>query len=164
MTIKQKKFTEEYIKSGNGTEAVKKAGYGRKNKVLANDTAKAIASENLTKPYIINAIDKRMAQIEAKTDLSVQKVQSEHLRLQALAESKADISTANSCLTQAGRTIGAYLDNVVNPNALPIQQLSEPELEQLRAMAARALDIRLSPNAAGLDLSRAGTEPAQRQA
>lgn len=51
LTRKQSKFVEKYIETGNGTVSAKEA-YDVKN----NDTAKSIASENLTKPYIINAI------------------------------------------------------------------------------------------------------------
>lgn len=45
LTLKQKKFTTEYLKSGNGTQAAIKAGYSKYS-------AKEIASENLTKPNI----------------------------------------------------------------------------------------------------------------
>lgn len=51
LTKKQKKFVKEYIKDENGTQAALKA-YDTKD----NPTARAIASENLTKPNIINAI------------------------------------------------------------------------------------------------------------
>lgn len=45
LTLKQKKFTAEYLKSGNATQAAKKAGYSKK-------TAAKIGSENLQKPDI----------------------------------------------------------------------------------------------------------------
>src|ERR1700734_1172040 len=48
LTKKQRKFVNEYADTGNGSLAVKEAGYD-----VANDeTARAIASENLTKPNI----------------------------------------------------------------------------------------------------------------
>lgn len=50
LTSKQKKFVEFY--NGNATEAAIKAGYSKK-------TAKAIANENLTKPYLLQAIKQR---------------------------------------------------------------------------------------------------------
>jgi phage terminase small subunit len=49
MTLKQRKFTKEYLKSGNGTQAAIKAGYSKKS---AHD----IASENLRKPEIKAAV------------------------------------------------------------------------------------------------------------
>lgn len=45
LSLKQKKFCEEYVISGNATEAAKKAGYSEK-------TAYSIGTENLKKPEI----------------------------------------------------------------------------------------------------------------
>ena len=45
LTLKQKKFTSEYIKTGNATKSAIKAGYSKK-------TAHSIGSENLKKPEI----------------------------------------------------------------------------------------------------------------
>lgn len=57
LTEKQKRFADEYIKSGNAKEAAIKAGYSQK-------TAKVAGYENLTKPYLRNYIDERMRAIE----------------------------------------------------------------------------------------------------
>lgn len=57
LTEKQKRFADEYIKSGNAKEAAIKAGYSQK-------TAKVAGYENLTKPYLKNYIDERMRTIE----------------------------------------------------------------------------------------------------
>ena len=57
LTEKQKRFADEYIKSGNATQAAIKAGYSKK-------TARTIAQQNLTKLDIKNYIDDRMKVIE----------------------------------------------------------------------------------------------------
>lgn len=57
LTPKQKAFADYYIKCGNATEAAKKAGYSEK-------TARYIASENLTKPVILEYIADRQKQID----------------------------------------------------------------------------------------------------
>ena len=57
LTEKQKRFADEYIKSGNATQAAIKAGYSKK-------TARVIGQENLLKPAIKNYIDERMRAIE----------------------------------------------------------------------------------------------------
>lgn len=57
LTIKQKKFADEYIISGNATQAAINAGYSEK-------TARKIGSENLTKPDIKSYIDERMKKLE----------------------------------------------------------------------------------------------------
>lgn len=56
LTIKQKKFADEYIISGNATEAAIKAGYSR-------TSARFVGAENLTKPNIKFYIDSRLEEI-----------------------------------------------------------------------------------------------------
>lgn len=58
-TLKQKKFADEYIISGNATQSAIKAGYSKK-------TAGVIAVENLEKPNIKAYIDKRLKELDDK--------------------------------------------------------------------------------------------------
>lgn len=53
MTTNQQRFIEEYCKDFNATQAAIRAGYSQK-------TARAIGQENLTKPYIAEAIKERL--------------------------------------------------------------------------------------------------------
>ena len=55
LTIKQRKFIDEVIKTGNATQAVKKAGYK-----TTEWSARSIGSENLTKPNIKAEIENRL--------------------------------------------------------------------------------------------------------
>lgn len=57
LTPKQKKFADNYIKSGNATQSAIDADYSKK-------TARSIGQENLTKPDIKSYIDERMQRIE----------------------------------------------------------------------------------------------------
>ena len=59
MTLKQQRFADEYIITGNATQSAIKAGYSKK-------TARAIANENLMKPYIKSYIDVRLAKLESE--------------------------------------------------------------------------------------------------
>lgn len=59
LTPKQKAFADNYIISGNATEAAIKAGYSKKN-------ARQIGSENLTKLDIAEYIKQRTAPTEQK--------------------------------------------------------------------------------------------------
>lgn len=56
MTPKQQKFADEYIISGNATQAVLKAGYETKN-------PNRIASQNLSKKEIKDYIDENLAKL-----------------------------------------------------------------------------------------------------
>ena len=57
LTIKQKKFADEYIISGNATQSAINAGYSKK-------TCYSIGNENLKKPEIKAYIDERMKKLE----------------------------------------------------------------------------------------------------
>ena len=57
LTAKQQRFCDEYLIDLNATQAAIRAGYSKK-------TARAIANENLTKPYIKEYIEKRMSEKE----------------------------------------------------------------------------------------------------
>lgn len=59
LTTKQKRFCEEYLVSGNATDAALKAGYSKK-------TARSVGCENLTKPDIKNYIDEKLKEIESR--------------------------------------------------------------------------------------------------
>lgn len=52
MTLKQQKFADEYLVSGNATKAALKAGYSKKS-------AYSIGAENLKKPVIAAYIKKK---------------------------------------------------------------------------------------------------------
>lgn len=60
MTIKQKKFADEYIKTGNATQSAINAGYSKK-------TARVTGAENLTKPNIKAYIDKKLSELESES-------------------------------------------------------------------------------------------------
>lgn len=65
LTAKQKKFADNYIKTGNATQSAIDAGYSKK-------TAPTIASENLIKPNIKAYIDKKMREIESDSIMGAQ--------------------------------------------------------------------------------------------
>ncbi|MGX7200053.1 terminase small subunit [Enterococcus nangangensis] len=67
LTEKQQRFADEYIISGNATQAAIKAGYSKR-------TAKQIGQENLTKPDLKTYIDKRLEQIKSRKIASQEEV------------------------------------------------------------------------------------------
>jgi phage terminase small subunit len=58
LTPKQKCFADNYIILGNATEAALRAGYSK-------TTARSIGCENLTKPDILEYMEKRLEELEA---------------------------------------------------------------------------------------------------
>jgi phage terminase small subunit len=67
LTPKQQRFVEEYLVDPNATQAAIKAGYSPK-------TARAIGSENLTKPAIRAAICRAQAERSERTRISADQV------------------------------------------------------------------------------------------
>ena len=67
MTPKQKRFVDEYLVDLNATQAAIRAGYSER-------TARITAAQNLTKPNIQSAIEKRIKDREKRTELSQDKV------------------------------------------------------------------------------------------
>lgn len=65
LTIKQQRFADEYIISGNATEAAKKAGYSEK-------TASVIGAENLIKPNISKYIKERLDELKKARTMSLE--------------------------------------------------------------------------------------------
>ena len=59
LSVKQKRFADYYIETGNATEAAIRAGYSKK-------TARFIGNENLTKPHIKAYIDERLKEMDEK--------------------------------------------------------------------------------------------------
>ena len=72
LTPKQQLFVSEFLKTGNATEAARKAGYKGNE-----ETLRSIGKENLTKPPIKRAIDeknqKRNERMELEEDFELKK-------------------------------------------------------------------------------------------
>lgn len=86
LTIKQSRFVDEFIISGNATQAAIKAGYSKK-------TANRIATENLSKPVIKAEIDKRNAEIKSQKTADMTEVM-EYLTSVMRGEQTESVATA----------------------------------------------------------------------
>ena len=86
LTLKQKKFCDEYIKSGNAKDAAIKAGYSYK-------TAYSIGNENLKKPELKSYIEKQMKHLESKKIAGAREVL-EYLTSVVRGEQTESVTTA----------------------------------------------------------------------
>ena len=66
-TEKQRRFCDEYIKTGNATQAAIAAGYTRRS-------AYSIGEENLRKPVLRARIDERLAELQSERTADAQEV------------------------------------------------------------------------------------------
>lgn len=67
LTLKQQKFCDFYLETGNATEAARLAGYSEK-------TANRIATENLSKPVIKEYMKLRLEELESKRVASITEI------------------------------------------------------------------------------------------
>jgi len=138
LTKKQKGFVRDYVKTGIGEVAAKK-NYDAKN----GDTARSIASENLTKPYIIEAVkelEKKMSD-RIPDDLLEQR----HLELLNKREKKItedgeeidvgpDVQAVTKSLDMAYKLKGSYAAEKHQSTNLNVNiEAGNEELDALRA-------------------------------
>lgn len=70
LTIKQKKFADEYIRLGNATQAAINAGYKPKN-------AAGMGAENLRKPQIAEYVNAKLKKLDAKKTMQIEEIMEE---------------------------------------------------------------------------------------
>ena len=93
LTTKQQIFVDEYIVSGNATQAAIKAGYSKR-------TARKIGQENLTKPDIKAALNDKMLEIESQKIGNAKEVLEFYFRvLRGEETEEVPMSTADSVIT-----------------------------------------------------------------
>ena len=100
----QKLFIDYYIElNGNGTQAAIKAGY-------APGSAKQKASENLDKPHIREALDKRLKVLEAARIANMKETR--QFWSTAMRDENAKLSDRLKASEYIARSNGAFLERV----------------------------------------------------
>ena len=139
MTPRQQKFCDEYLISGNATEAAIKAGYSRK-------TAKQTGSENLAKPdlkaYIETELEKlhsaKIADAEEVMKYLTSVMRGEHTEqvLKLVGEGVQTVTdidvSAKERLKAAeliGKRYGLFTDKVGLEGAVPVIITGDDQLE-----------------------------------
>ena len=104
LTAKQHRFSEEYPKDSNATQAAIRAGYSKK-------TAYSIGQENLKKPVIAKAIEIQFAILRERCAVSVETLtdELEDARLSAMADKKG-ASAAVSAIMGKAKLHGLLID------------------------------------------------------
>ena len=139
MTPRQQKFCDEYLISGNATDAAIKAGYSRK-------TAKQTGSENLPKPDLRAYIDEQLAKIHSAKIADAEEVmkyltsvmRGEHTEqvLKLVGEGVQTVTdidvSAKERLKAAeliGKRYGLFTDKVGLEGAVPVIITGDDQLE-----------------------------------
>lgn len=125
LTPRQKAFADEYLKCGNATEAARKAGYSEK-------TARQMATENLTKPSILDYIKERQKQIESTRIADVSEVlQFFSSVMRGEVKDAFDMETGISDRLSAGRELMKRYEKVDNGKKDEINEM----LKNMQTMA-----------------------------
>lgn len=91
LTVKQQKFADEYIISGNATQAAELAGYAKRS-------AHSIGAENLQKPAIASYIESRLKEISDGKIADQQEIL-EYLTATMRGEETESVATAKGIYT-----------------------------------------------------------------
>ena len=139
MTPKQRKFCDEYLISGNATDAAIKAGYSPK-------TAKQTGSENLAKPdlkqYIEAELDKlhsaKIADAQEVLEYLTSVMRGEHTEqvlklagdgIQTIADIDVSAKERLKAAELIGKRYGMFTDKVGVEGAVPVIITGDDQLE-----------------------------------
>ena len=101
LTARQQRFVEEYLVDGNGARAARCAGY-------SENSARQMAAENLSKPYIQDSISEKRQRTADKLNLRKEQLLLSHLAAIRLAEAQGQPLAMISAAREIGRLMGFY--------------------------------------------------------
>ena len=139
MTPRQRKFCDEYLISGNATDAAIKAGYSPK-------TAKQTGSENLAKPDLRAYIDEQLAKIHSAKIADAEEVmkyltsvmRGEHTEqvlklvgegIQTVTDIDVSAKERLKAAELIGKRYGLFTDKVGLEGAVPVIITGDDQLE-----------------------------------
>ena len=138
ITAKQRRFCEEYLIDLNGTQAAIRAGYSPK-------TAKAIASENLTKPYIAAEIAAAFAARSERTEVTQDQVLKELTRIgfAVIPEEVVRVADKLAALDKLAKHLGMFTEHHHHTGEVTssVRDLSDAELINRATQLANRLGL-----------------------
>lgn len=128
LTPKQKKFADEYIKTGNATQSAIEAGYSKK-------TARSVGSENLTKPDISEYIAKRLEKIDKEKIAEQKEILEFMTRVMRRQETEqvTNVLKKPTVLTVHGSGDDNTYEKVVNEEVVEVSEVAGSVSDAVRA-------------------------------
>jgi phage terminase small subunit len=128
LTIKQEKFAKAYVANGgNGKAAAEVAGYATESE----NCLRVIASENLTKPNVAQAVHRERMKLQDDPDFSPEAIAARLKSYESALANDANFKAAAEVAMNQAKLAGHLVDKTQNVNNLSDEQLQE-ELEKLR--------------------------------
>ncbi|MBQ3311710.1 terminase small subunit [bacterium] len=121
LTPKQKAFVRAYkTNGGNGTQAAISAGYSKK-------TARKIASENVTKPDIQEALAQEERKIQEKYEYTLNDMIRELDEVKLKADSEQNRQVQIKAIELKGKAFGLFVDRqeITGKNGVPLVPVIE---------------------------------------
>ena len=107
LTPKQLAFIDEYNKSGNATDAARKAGY------KGNDvTLRQVGSENLSKPHILARVREKQQAKSERLELEADWELKKAIALYDEALANGEFMVANQVLNTIGKLRGKFVNKI----------------------------------------------------
>jgi len=116
LTVKQRRFADYYIGSGNATESAIKAGYSKR-------TATETGYENLRKPHIAKYIHDKNEAIASDRIADMQEVK--EFWTNTMRDEEADLRERLKASEHIAKTNGAFLDRVEHSGTIDISERME---------------------------------------
>jgi len=106
LTSKQRAFVDQYLICRNGAEAARRTGY-------AELSARQIATENLTKPYIQAALAEKEADLARNMEISKATVVEELRAAIEVAQDKLDVGSMIRGWVEIAKMLGHYAPEII---------------------------------------------------
>ena len=124
LTPKQKAFVREYkANGGNGTQAAINAGY-------SEDSARAISSENLTKPYIQEAIKQEEKKLQEKYEYTIDDMVRELDDVKCKSDAEKNRQAQIKAIELKGKAFGLFVEK----QETTVKGLPEISIEKITAL------------------------------
>lgn len=138
LTVKQRKFADEYMISGNATEAAIKAGYSK-------NSAYSIGNENLKKPEVIKYITQRTNKLKSNK-IADQKEIFEYLSSIMRGEEKEKVIALDGSIAEVPIPVKTRLDAAKellkrNPGDPLIKAQTEKAIAEAKLATAQAEEV-----------------------
>lgn len=132
LTLKQEAFVREYLVDLNAAAAARRAGYSERS-------ARQIATENLSKPAIQQAIEEGYARRAERTEMDQDWVVAQLRQTQAEARARGQFGPATKGLELLGKHQGMFSDKT--PEKSPSDLVGTPLEIVLRGLSNEQLGL-----------------------
>ena len=140
LTIKQDRYTREYVKDGNGTRAAIAAGYSR-------GVAHVQSTENLKKPKIAEAIKVLRKRQAERLDISREKMLNDTAHFAEQAAAKEEFGAAIAAITLIMKAQGYLVERSLNMSV----DVTQSHLTALQEYTDARIDAALANHRATVD-------------